>query len=48
MNYAKPEIVQGGSALAAIQCGQLKPHGTCFDSMLNLHVGTASAYEADE
>jgi hypothetical protein len=48
MNYAKPEIVLEGSALAAIQCAHQKPDGTCFDSALNLRVGTANAYEADE
>ena len=47
MNYAKPEIVLEGAALAAIQCVH-KPYGGCFDSALHLYVGTMNAYEADE
>jgi hypothetical protein len=48
MNYAKPEIVLGGPALAAIQSTPMKPLGTAFDSARNANVGTQSAYEADE
>jgi hypothetical protein len=48
MNYAKPGIVLGGSALAAIQSTPEKPLGTVYDSALNAKIGTHNAYEADE
>jgi hypothetical protein len=48
MNYAKPQIVLGGSALAAIQSVPKKPLGMAFDSARNANVGTQNAYEADE
>jgi hypothetical protein len=48
MNYAKPEIVLGGSALVAIQSTPAKPLGTVYDSAHNAKIGTQNAYEADE
>lgn len=48
MNYTKPEIVLGESALVAIQSTPAKPRGTVFDSAMNANVGTINAYEADE
>jgi hypothetical protein len=48
MNYAKPEIGQGESALAAIQSAPPKPLGSVYDSAVDLKIGTHNAYEADE
>lgn len=51
MNYTKPEIVLGGSALASIQGSSLrKPFATVQDSSPMDHNkdATAAAYEADE
>lgn len=51
MNYMKPEIFPGGSALASIQGSLMrKPFATVQDSSPTDHNkdATASAYEADE
>ena len=48
MNYSKPEIALGGSALASIESLSSKPFGNKFDAVFYLCIGTMNAYEADE
>jgi len=48
MNYTKPEIAKGGTALAVIQSTPRKPLGLVYDSVTHTYVGTFNAYEADE
>jgi hypothetical protein len=45
MRYTKPQIVESGLALAAVQ-GHPKPTGSALDS--GVYDGTIAAYEADE
>ena len=47
MNYTKPEVVVGGSALSAIQ-GHPKPTGSAYDAPIEVYNNTVPAYEADE